>query len=992
MAEVFISYSRHDTDFVYKLVDALAAHERKAWVDWKDIPPTAEWQQEIFSSIEAADNFVFVISPESVASAECSSEIAHAAANKKRILPVLYRSVPDHAIPAAIGKYQRVDFSDGDHFDSTFSTLIKALDTDLAWTQAHTRFLIRAREWERNAKDSSFVLRGKDLRDAEQWLAKSAKLQPEPSTLQSQYILASRHAATIIQRIIIGAVTVAFAVAVGLAVYAFREKDVAVENETEAKRQRDMARGRQLVSTSLLSQDADPELSLFFAAQAVAATWPWGHVVLPEAEQELHRWILASHVRLTLTGHSDVVRSVAWSPDGKRLATGSVDGTARVWDAATGKELLILSGHRDSVFGVAWSPDGTRLATASPDGTAKVWDLATGKELLTLSGHNKPVLSVAWSADGKRLATGSEDRTARVWDAATGAEFLTLRGHSEAVWSVAWSPDGNRLATGSNDFTAKLWDTRKGKELRTLRGHLGEYRDASGKVHRFGGGTVTSVAWSPDGERLATGSLDQTWILWDAATGEELQRVNSDSLEVESLAWSPDGKRLATGTGDNTAKVWDAASGELLLTLRGHTNAVLSVAWSPDGNRLTTASWDHSIKVWDVGPPKELAVIDGTGRTPFALSPDGKRLATVTDETDDKTVKVWDTETGKEVLALRGHTRSVNGVAWSPEGNRLATISDDTTARVWDATTGKQVLTLRGHRYDVLGLAWRPAGKQLATAAISEDSVKLWDTQSGKELLTLSSRNHEDVRELAWSPDGTRLAGEADFTATVWDAETGKILLNLGDNTYSVERLSWSPDGKRLAAGSDDSTARVWDAQTGKQLLSLGAKQERVVGGVGVGPLVAWSPDGKRLATASDFDGIPRIWNAHSGELELTLSSELFHVTPVHITTLAWSPDGKRLVTGTSSQDDTAKVWDATSGRELATLSGHRNSISGLDWTSDGRWLVAESAGRIQVYAMDIPDLMELARQRVTAHPSEEGCKKYLHVDRCPPFPELPFR
>jgi hypothetical protein len=245
VAQVFISYSRKDKEFVQRLADALAAQKREAWVDWKDIAPTAEWQQEILTNIEAADNFVFVIGPESAASPNCRKEIDHAVANHKRMVPIFHRPVPDEAIPEALAKYQRIDFTDSDNFDAKVAALITVLDTDLAWVQTHTRLLIRAREWEREAKDNSYVLRRKDLLEAEQWLARSAGKEPPPATLQSQYILASRQAATRTQQIVIAAVAFAALLATGLAIYAFIERGVAKADAVEAQRQKSVAQQRQ---------------------------------------------------------------------------------------------------------------------------------------------------------------------------------------------------------------------------------------------------------------------------------------------------------------------------------------------------------------------------------------------------------------------------------------------------------------------------------------------------------------------------------------------------------------------------------------------------------------------------------------------------------------------------------------------------------------------------------------------------------------------------
>jgi hypothetical protein len=230
-------------------------------------------------------------------------------------------------------------------------------------------------------------------------------------------------------------------------------------------------------------------------------------------------------VLLTLKGHTEQVRTVSWSPDGTRLASGCWDATAKVWDLAGGHEPLTLKGHTSPLYSVSWSPDGTRLATGSIDGTAKVWDAAGGRVLLTLSGHTGLVYSVSWSPDGTRLATGSGDGTAKVWDAASGHERLTLRGHTGLVRSTSWSPDGTRLATGSYDDTAKVWDAVGGRELLTLKGHAG---------------LVLSVSWSPDGTRLATGSFDGTAKVWDAAGAAAVRQWARQDRAVQDLLDSND--------------------------------------------------------------------------------------------------------------------------------------------------------------------------------------------------------------------------------------------------------------------------------------------------------------------------------------------------------------------------------------------------------------------------------------------------------------------
>jgi WD40 repeat protein/serine/threonine protein kinase len=357
---------------------------------------------------------------------------------------------------------------------------------------------------------------------------------------------------------------------------------------------------------------------------------------------------------------------VSWAADGQRLATGNLDGTVKVWEATSGRELRTLRGHSNAVRAVAWSPDSQRLATASLDGTAKVWEAASDRELFILQGHTSAVRSVSWSPDGQRLATASIDGTAKIWEAASGRELLTLKGHANAVNAVSWSPDGQRLATGSSDNTAKVWEAATGREPVSLKGHTG---------------WVNAVSWSPDGQRLATGSFDGTAKVWEAATARELLSVRRHRGGVNAVSWSPDGQRLATASNDWTAKVWESATGQELLSLKGHAYWVWSVTWSPDGQRLATGSLDGTAKVWPAASSQELLTLKGSTGDAMSWSPDRQRLAT---GGADGTVKIWEAATGQELLNFKAHTGGVTSVSWSPDGQRLATASWETTAKVWE--------------------------------------------------------------------------------------------------------------------------------------------------------------------------------------------------------------------------------------------------------------------------------------------------------------------
>jgi WD40 repeat protein len=621
--------------------------------------------------------------------------------------------------------------------------------------------------------------------------------------------------------------------------------------------------------------------------------WEWFHL----------KSRLLDHVAI-LEGHTSYVASVSFSPDGRRLASGSQDSTVVVWDLASGKRERTLKGDTFAVTSVSFSPDGRRLASGSEHTSVVVWDLASGKRERTLTGHTDEVYSVSFSPDGRRLASGSQDKSVVVWDLAGGRPERTLKGHTNTVYSVSFRPDGRRLASGSGDSTVVVWDLASGKRERTLKG-------PTGGVH--------SVSFSPDGHRLASGWGDNTVVVWDLASGRPERTLNGHTDTVHSVSFSPDGRRLASGSGDNTVVVWDLASGRPARTLKGHTYTVSSVRFSPDGLRLASGSGDNSVVVWDLASGKRERNLKGHTDAVWSVSfsPDGRRLAS---GSKDKSVVVWDLAGGRPERTLKGHTYMVFSVSFSPDGRRVASGSGDNTVVVWDLASGRPARTLKGHTDAVCSVSFSPDGRRLASGSWDK-SVVVWDLASGKRERTLKGHTDE-VWSVSFSPDGRRLAsGSHDDTVVVWDLASGQPAHTLKGHTKGVTSVSFSPDGRRLASGSHDTTVVVWDLASARPDLTLKGHTAGVSS-------VSFSPDARRLASGS-ADKKVVVWDLAMGQPALTLKGHTSLVMSVSFT-----PDGRRLASG--AYDATVLVWE-TDSRPFWLLREAADAEQKQDW-QDAAW------------------------------------------------------
>ena len=479
----------------------------------------------------------------------------------------------------------------------------------------------------------------------------------------------------------------------------------------------------------------------------------------------------------TLTGHSHSVNSVAYSPDGQTLASGSNDNTIKLWNVNTGKLLQTLKSHSYSVNSVAYSPDSQTLASASGDNTIKLWNVKTGELLQTLKSHS--VNSVAYSPDGQILSSASGDKTIKLWNVKTGELLQTFTGHSNGVYSVAYSPDGQTLASGSFDYTIKLWNVKTGKLLQTLEGHSS---------------WVNSVAYSPDSQTLASASSDKTIKLWNVKTGKLLQTLKGHSDWVNSVAYSPDGRTLASGSGDKTIKLWNVNTGNLLQTFTGHSHSVRSVAYSPDGQTLASASGDKTIKIWQIPASISKAPVQqpqSQVSQPVISTPPSQYVIGL--------IALFLLITPGLVI-LSQILSQIYYNLYTPSPTSIANLSSGISLEK----------TLEGHSDSVSSVAYSPNGQTLASGGGEDKTIKLWNVKTGKLLQTLKGHS-EGVTSVAYSPDGQTLAsGSYDKTIKLWNVKTGKLLQTLEDHFWFVQSVAYSPDGQTLASGSGDDTIKIW--------------------------------------------------------------------------------------------------------------------------------------------------------------------------------------
>jgi WD40 repeat protein len=637
-------------------------------------------------------------------------------------------------------------------------------------------------------------------------------------------------------------------------------------------------------------------------------------------------WLAAQGPRLVVPiGHTQGTTSVAFSPDGKYVLTGSYDNTAKLW-SIDGQEIRSFTGHTSAVTSVAFSSNGRQILTGSKDNMAKLWSI-DGQEIRSFPGHADAVTSVAFSSNGRQILTGSEDNMAKLWSI-DGQEIRSFPGHADAVLAVAFSPDDRQILTGSYDKTVKLWSI-DGQEIRSFPGHAE---------------AVLAVAFSSGGRQILTGSLDKTAKLW-SINGQEIRSFVGHANAVCAVAFSPNGRQVLTGSYDKTAKLW-SINGQEIRSFVGHASAVRSVAFSSDGRQILSGSLDKTAKLWSIdGQEIRSFVGHADVLCAVAFSLDGRQILS---GSSDKTVKLWSID-GQEIHTFSGHDIADKAVTFSPDGRQILTGSYDKTAKLW-SINGQEIRSFVGHSEAVLAVAFSPDGRQILTGS-RDKTAKLWSID-GQEIRSFAGHAN-GVCAVAFSPDGRQIiTGSGDKTAKLWSIDGQEIRSFVG-HAEAVLAVAFSPScpddpvgGRQILTGSNDKMAKLWSID-GQEIRSFDGHAEAVLA-------VAFSPDGRQILTGS-YDQMAKLWSIDGQEIR----SFAGHANVV--ISVAFSPDSRQVLIG--SLDKTANLW-SIDGQELATLT----SIDSTDCvitTPSGLFDASPGAMKLMYYVqgLEVIELEQLKKR-----------------------------
>jgi WD40 repeat protein len=960
-SKVFISYSRKNKVFVKKLNEALDAAGVSTWVDWEGIPLSADWMAEITAAIEGADAFLFIITPDSLASKVCMEELGLGIRYNKKFVPILHLDPPKGTeMPEALAKTNWVYLRpQKDKFSATIPKLIEAINTDLDWVRQHTRILQRAQEWDTKTRNNSFLLQGADLEDGERWMTEStAKPNRQIVPVQAEYISTSRKVSVQRQRNLMIGIFIALIVSVFLGIFALLQRNIARKNEMIAKAQRSVAdaqlyqdRSGELNTSTLLAVDG---WHLAESSQAPD--------IQSQAENILRNNITLLPVPVAQMSHNGAIWKINPNTDGSRFVSASEDKTACVWKTASGEKQYCV--HHDlSINDALFSVDDKYLITASDDGTVRIWDAANGKEIKRFE-YGTSVWDLSVSRNGQWLAIGRADSYATIIDLANLDKAPINMKQNGEVYSVVFSPDNNWLAIGTiSGYT-------------TFRSMTSDHF-LDGPKHAD---SVFNFAFSPDGKWAVSAGADSTARVTNLITGEETYVLQHGSW-VEDVAFSPDGTWFAAASDDNWVYVWDIATGTNINSME-HKGFVQRVAISPDGHWIASTGYDRTARIWDAVSGSQLKEVPLKGiGSGLLFSPDGK-LLTVSDR--DGNISTWDISPLSARVGYLEFPEDVREVRFDESGKWLA--ADTADYKVWKMDTAQMLNTNSGVEGEAIissndltnSMAISPNSKWIAVAEKTKKQVLLHKMEDKTNwILKLDAVSNS----IAFSPDNQLIAaGTENSKIVVWSVETGTKSFELQDDA-PIHSVQFSPNGQWLMAGTSDQIT-VWDiTQRAKIATALQAGDINAL---------AFNQDGSLLATASS-NGSVYIWDTKAATYNSPLHKFKINGKALMVN---FSSNGRWLAIGSSAQ--LAYLWDLTTAQEVARIP-HVDEVTSVSFSMDGKILATVSRKVVELWdaaaipLVDSKDLITISCGRLTSNLSEATWKLlFLEEEYRMICPELP--
>ena len=982
MAKLFVSYSRRDSVAARKLIEAFRSIEQDVWVDWESIPPAVDWLEQIFRGIEEADAFIFLISPDSIASEVCKVEVNRAAQNNKRIIPIVLRDVKPKDAPESISKLNWTFMRETDNFEEGMAKVKTAIELDLDWLEEHRRLLVRSLEWHRR-KDPSLLLRGRDLRNARHMVATATSKDPIPTELQQKFIQYSSQSERnrIITFIVTGIAVIALAALSFLATQARDEaqvqRDLAVTAQVEEARQRQIAVTAQ-AEESKQRQIAEDAQKLEAEARALAEQ--------NEIEAEAQRSAARAQIYQNRPGelHTSTLLAI---DSMRRNPSDEAEEILRRNMRLLPLPVLHLS-QAGKINDLVFNRERSVFVTASADGTACAWGVGEQVSRIFCTPSNQPAVNaVAFSQDGTLIAMGDQAGLVQILDSTTGSVLHAYRRVEPRTSTVEFVdlqkgdlPDG---ATPLEFAVRRIsFHPTSGQQLAVAYddGEIPVFNALTGKISSplYTGRRPNVMGFSPNGAWLVVGSESGSVSIWNLANANEKLPSFLHRGGVLALAFSAKENRIATAGNDNTAVIGLSIKKELFRI--ANQTLIRDLAFSPDGSRLVTASADRRIRIWDALTGVErLAMAQDGSVTEVVFSSKGQWLATTG---DDRTARVWDASTGKEIFQIPLKS-SGSLLAFSNDDKWLITTDESGAIEIWDISimTVPNLSLSTPSKSLVDQVQYSPSGERLAISSENSFWLLTSDPESvlkERELREQNSAFDSNIKKLVFSPDSMQLGllTEGNELA-IYDVE--RSALELLDVPGIVQDITFSPDSQQLIASDSDGSIQAWDVTssqwienplqgngpvsalaTSSQFLAMASTDQIQITGKddngGIPPLggsagnglLVFSNDGSLLAS-TDTTGRIAIWRYQDSKFSVVASFD-----KARAVSLVFHPDGTSFAVGTGTH---VYLMDIE-GKELARIP-HLDTVNGVSFSADGKYLATASSTLLQIWELDKIELIK---------------------------------